>query len=224
MRGGPLALAVRDWGLRPYVDALQEMRQLRVQRRKGAIPDTLLLVEHPAVITVGVQGADGDELPEGIPVIPVERGGKSTYHGPGQLVAYPIVDLDPRGRDVRRFVHDLEELVVQCVDSAGLRAGRVDGKRGVWVDGERKIASVGIAVEEWVTLHGLALNVSTDLAVFRRFRPCGFDGSVMTSVSAELSQPTEVRSLYPAMIRAWDRLFGEAPSVAVLPAPAPAAP
>jgi lipoate-protein ligase B len=205
-------LAVRDWGTRPYVDALQEMRRLRGQRRKGAIPDTLLLVEHPSVITVGVQGADGDELPEGIPVIPVERGGKSTYHGPGQLVAYPIVDLEPRGRDVRRFVHDLEELVVRALATIDLPTARLAGKRGVWVGGERKIASVGISVEEWVTMHGLALNVSTDLAIFRRFRPCGFDGSVMTSVESELGRPVKVRDLHPAVIEAWTELFGDSPS------------
>jgi lipoate-protein ligase B len=201
---------LRDWGLRPYPDALAEMRLLRAARRRGEIPDTLLLVEHPPVITVGVQGNDGEPTPAGIPVVRVERGGMSTYHGPGQLVGYPIVDLEPRGRDVRRFVGETEEVVIRTLRTLGLESGRVPGKRGVWVRGERKIASVGIAVEEWVSFHGFAINVSNDLTPFEQFHPCGFDGRVMTSVERELGRPIAVNEAKPAAARAFEEIFGPA--------------
>ncbi|MCI4354490.1 MAG: lipoyl(octanoyl) transferase LipB [Thermoplasmata archaeon] len=209
-------LAVREWGLRDYPDALEEMRSLQRARRRGEIGDTLLLVEHPRVITVGVQGDDGDSFPEGVPVVRVERGGKSTYHGPGQLVGYPIVDLEPRGRDVRRFVGDVEELVIRSLASVHVASGRVAGRRGVWVDGSRKIASIGIAVEEWVTFHGFALNVSTDLAEFRAFHPCGFDGRVMTSVREEIGRPIDLAEMRPHVVAAWRSVFGD---LAAPPAP-----
>jgi lipoate-protein ligase B len=206
--------AVLDWGVREYADALGEMRRLRAARRRGEIGDTLVLVEHPSVITVGVQGDDGEAFPEGVPVVRVERGGKSTYHGPGQLVGYPIVDLEPRGRDVRRFVGDVEALVIRSLETVGLSAGRVDGRRGVWVGGARKIASIGIAVEEWVTFHGFALNVATDLEAFAAFHPCGFDGKLMTSVSRELGRPCSVAEMKGPVRDAWAERFG-----AVGPAP-----
>ncbi|MGC2289876.1 MAG: lipoyl(octanoyl) transferase LipB [Thermoplasmata archaeon] len=197
----------RDWGRREYRDSLAEMRSLKGARRRGEIPDTLVLVEHPAVITVGVQGREGDVLPEGIPVFDVERGGKSTYHGPGQLVGYPIVDLTPRRRDVRRYVHDLEEVVIQALAETSLSTERVEGQRGVWVDGRRKIASVGVAVEDWVAFHGFAVNVNTDLSVFRSFRPCGLSGEVMTSVARERGTPASVDELRGPIVRAWQTIF-----------------
>ncbi|MHB8351512.1 MAG: lipoyl(octanoyl) transferase LipB [Thermoplasmata archaeon] len=202
--------------MRDYPSALEEMRQLVHQRRRGEIPDTLLLFEHPPVITVGVQGDDGELYPEGIPVYRVERGGKGTYHGPGQLVGYPIVDLDRRGRDVRRFVHDTEALVVDALATIGVSAGRVEGRRGVWVAGERKIASVGIAVEGWVSFHGFALNVDLDLAPFRTFHPCGFDGAVMTSVARELSRPVPRSELVPGIQAAWSKRFAD-PAAGTMP-------
>ncbi|HLY77282.1 MAG TPA: lipoyl(octanoyl) transferase LipB, partial [Thermoplasmata archaeon] len=198
----------RDWGRREYGASLAEMHALRARRRRGEIPDTLVFVEHPGVITVGVQGREGDVLPNGLPVFEVERGGKSTYHGPGQLVGYPIVDLTPRGRDVRRYVHDLEEVVIRALSDASVTAGRRDGHRGVWVEGRRKIASVGIAVEEWVAFHGFAVNVATDLAVFRSFHPCGLSGDVMTSVTRECGVPVSVEELKGPILRAWETVFG----------------
>ena len=204
----------RDWGRREYGDSLAEMRALRAERRRGEIPDTLVLVEHPAVITVGVQGREGDVLPGDIPVFDVERGGKSTYHGPGQLVGYPIVDLTPRGRDVRRYVYDLEEVVIRALAETSIAAGRVEGQRGVWVDGRRKIASVGIAVEEWVAFHGFAVNVDTDLSVFRSFRPCGLSGDVMTSVSRERGSTASIDELRAPIVRAWETLFARPTRVA----------
>ena len=199
---------VRDWGRRDYGAALAEMRALRAARRRGAIEDTLLLVEHPAVITVGVQGAEGDTLPPELPVFQVERGGKSTYHGPGQLVGYPIVDLEPRGRDVRRLVREVEQLVIDGLAGVGLESDRVEGKRGVWVEGRRKIGSVGVAVEEWVSFHGFAVNVTTDLGVFARFRPCGFDGTIMTSVERELGHVVALSAVTRGVVASWERQFG----------------
>jgi lipoyl(octanoyl) transferase len=204
----------RDWGRREYGDSLAEMRALRAARKRGEIPDTLVLVEHLPVITVGVQGREGDVFPDGIPVFDIERGGKSTYHGPGQLVGYPIVDLTARGRDVRRYVRDLEEVVIRALAEVSIPAGRVEGQRGVWIDGRRKIASVGIAVEEWIAFHGVALNVSTDLSVFRSFRPCGLSGEVMTSVTRELGASTTVDALRGPMVRAWESVFAR-PAAAV---------
>jgi lipoate-protein ligase B len=181
---------------------------MHADRRRGAIEDTLILVEHPPVVTVGVEGDDGEADISGLPVVRVERGGKSTYHGPGQLVGYPIVDLEPRGRDVRRFVHQLEELLVTAVGEFGIVAGHVSGRRGVWVDGERKIASIGIAVEHWVTLHGFALNVDVDLAPFSMFHPCGFDGRIMTSIAQETGRPVTLDEAKGPILRAWSSSFG----------------
>lgn len=200
-------LDVRDWGRRDYAPALEEMRRLRRARRAGAIPDTLILVEHPAVITVGVEGDDVGAFPPDIPVVEVERGGKATYHGPGQLVGYPIVDLTARGQDVRRFVGDLERLLIRALAASGIAAGHVSGRRGVWIEGTRKIASIGIAVEEWVTFHGFALNVDPDLATFLRFRPCGFDGSVMTSMARELGRPVSLDLVRQPVREAWNTIF-----------------
>lgn len=203
-----MALELREWGATEYVDALTRMRALRSERRAGRIPDTLILTEHAPVITVGVGGADPATLPPNLPVVPVERGGMATYHGPGQLVGYAIVDLDRRGRDVRRFVHDLEEVVARAVGTLGVAADRVPGKRGVWVAGSRKIASVGVAVESWVTFHGFALNVDVDLEEFAKFEPCGLPGKVMTSVARELGRPVSVAELHAPVRHAWETLFG----------------
>ncbi|MCI4335229.1 MAG: lipoyl(octanoyl) transferase LipB [Thermoplasmata archaeon] len=205
-------MAHRDWGVREYSEALAEMRSLRAARRRGDIPDTLILVEHPPVITVGVQGDDLASLPAELPVHHVERGGHSTYHGPGQLVGYPIVDLDARGRDVRRFVGELEQLLVEALGTVGVPAGTVGGQRGVWVDGQRKIASIGIAIEEWVSFHGFALNVDVELGTFARFRPCGLDGRQMTSVARELGRAVHTAELGPPVRASFDRRFGALPA------------
>lgn len=201
---------VVDWGDREYGESLTEMRRLVRARHDGAIEDTLILVEHPPVVTVGVEGDDGEAARSGLPVIAVERGGRGTYHGPGQLVGYPIVDLDSRGRDVRRFVHEVEEVVVDSLAFHGVRGGHVSGRHGVWVDGERKIASIGIAVERWVTFHGFALNVDLDLTPFEQFHPCGLSGSLMTSLAREVGHPVSVAAVKPSVIAAWNARFGSA--------------
>ena len=218
--------AVVDWGHREYRASLEAMRSLARARRAGRVPDTLILVEHPPVVTVGVEGDDGQAAASGLPVVDVERGGRATYHGPGQLVGYPIVDLEPRGRDVRRYVHELEEVVIRSLRSFHIVAGHVSGRRGVWVDGERKIASIGIAVDHWVTLHGFALNVDPKLSEFDRFHPCGFDGSVMTSIGRETGRAVALAEAKPPVIAAWEQVFGRAgPEPATSTGPAvPAAP
>lgn len=217
------ALAVVDWGRRDYVEALDAMRSLVRARRAGAVGDTLVLVEHPEVLTVGVEGDDGSAARSGLPVVPVERGGRATYHGPGQQVGYLIVDLAARGHDVRRFVRELETLVVRAVAPLGVRAGHVAGRRGVWVEDRRKLASVGIAVDHWVTFHGFALNVDPDLSAFSRFRPCGFDPGVMTSLARELGRPIGLTEVRPHLLSAWSSVFG-GPFPGAGPDPLPTAP
>ena len=216
---------VREWGRRDYVPSLEEMRSLVARRRAGQIGDTLILVEHPPVVTVGVQGDDGGAVRSGIPVVHVERGGHATYHGPGQLVGYPIVDLEARGRDVRKFVRDLEALVVDSLAPYGVVAARLPGQPGVWIDGRRKIASIGIAVDHWVAFHGFALNVDLDLEPFSRFQPCGLDGRTMTSIARELGHPVSIESVKEPVAAAWNRRFGEvAPTGLGRPATAMPAP
>lgn len=197
-------LDVRDLGRMPYRLAWTLQKELVEARLAGRARDTLLLVEHDPVVTLGrgtrgeflAGGArvvrEGDtefvELPGGAraEVIEVERGGQATYHGPGQLVAYPIVKLRDDRHDLHAWMRALEQAVIDTLEPLGLRAGRRDGATGVWIDGQRKICSIGVAASRWVTYHGLALNVSTDLAHFAAIAPCGFEAGVMTSVEREM--------------------------------------
>ena len=199
-----------DWGVRDYRDSLAAMHALVADHQAGRIADTLVLVEHPPVVTIGVEGDDGGARLSGLPVVEVERGGRATYHAPGQLVGYPIVDLEPRGRDVRGFVTEVETAVVEAIAAFGVTGGHVSGRRGVWVAGTRKIASVGIAVEGWVTYHGFALNVDLDLSPFDRFHPCGFDGPVMTSLAREAGRPVTVAAVKPLIVEAFQHLESHA--------------
>jgi lipoyl(octanoyl) transferase len=185
-------LVVDDLGVRPYREAWTRQLALVEERKTGAGADTLLLVEHPHVITLGrAQKAKANVLAAGdVEVIEIERGGDATYHGPGQLVAYPVLLLADGERDLHRFLRNLEEAVIRTLATVGVTAGRQPGATGVWLDGRaggrKKICSMGIACRRWVTFHGLALNVTTDLAYFGRINPCGFDATVMTSIAAEL--------------------------------------
>jgi lipoyl(octanoyl) transferase len=179
---------VVDLGTLAYREAWDRQLALVETRKTGAGDDTLLLVEHPHVITLGrAQKALANVVAPGdVEVVPIERGGDVTYHGPGQLVAYPIVALAEGERDLHRFLRALEEAAIRTLAGFDLVAGRAPGKTGVWLDESRKICSIGIACRRWVTFHGLALNVTTDLAQFRRINPCGFAAAVMTSIEAEL--------------------------------------
>jgi len=168
-----------DLGRKGYGEALELQKELVEKRAKGEIPDTLVLVEHDHVITLGRKTTPANFKPQDIPVFQVERGGDATYHGPGQLVGYPIVLLDDH--DVRRHVRNMEEAIMKTVSAYGVEGERLEGHPGVWVGG-KKLASIGVAVVEWVTFHGFALNVNTDLSYFELIRPCGLDPSTMTSM------------------------------------------
>lgn len=176
-----------DLGRRGFRDTWQLQLDTVAARQRGEAPDTLILVEHdPGVITLGRSRAARSNVlaPEGVEVVEIERGGDVTWHGPGQLVAYPIVLLGDGERDLHRFLRNLEEAIIRTAADLGVTAGREAGKTGVWIDG-RKLASIGIACRRWVTFHGLALNVDPDLRQFARINPCGFDAAVMTSLAAE---------------------------------------
>ncbi|MFO0933184.1 MAG: lipoyl(octanoyl) transferase LipB [Planctomycetota bacterium] len=189
------------WGQRPYDAMHAAQERLVAARADGTLPNLLLTGEHPPVVTLGRKTPGGfPATVGGIPVVVVERGGEATYHGPGQLVAYPIVHLTEARRDLHRFQRDLEEIGIRVCADFGLEAGRVEGKTGVWV-GPKKIMSLGIAVRRWVTWHGLALNVGNDLAPFRAFNPCGLDGGVMTSLSDRLGRPVTVADALPSLVR-----------------------
>jgi lipoyl(octanoyl) transferase len=191
---------VLDLGVAPYRDVWARQLAMVEQRQTGELPDTLLLVEHPHVFTLGRrrESAQNVLMPGEVEVIEIERGGDVTYHGPGQLVAYPIVQLragedSVHGgeRDLHRFLRNLEDAVIAtCAQFGVVSAGREPGKTGVWCDdatgARRKLCSMGIACRKWVTFHGLALNVTTDLAYFGRINPCGFESRVMTSLAAEV--------------------------------------
>jgi lipoyl(octanoyl) transferase len=187
------ALRIEDLGLRPYAEALGMQRELRRQRIAGEITeDVLLLVEHPPVITLG-RGTRITSLPlspeelvrRGVEVFEVERGGDVTYHGPGQLVGYPILDLRRHREDLHWYLRSLEDVLIQALGRLEIEADRSPGRTGVWTAG-RKIASIGIHVKQWVSLHGFALNVTTNLEPFDLIVPCGINQVVMTSVAEEL--------------------------------------
>lgn len=178
-------LEVIDLGRRAYVEtyALQEERL--AARIRGEVPDGLLLVEHDPVVTRGRRSPEGDTEGVPFPVVDIGRGGEATYHGPGQVVAYSIIELPESRRDLHRYLRDLEQVVIEALRSLGIEGRREPGKTGVWI-GARKVCSIGVAVRRWVTWHGLGLNVTTDLDAFRSFAPCGLDASVMTRVADHL--------------------------------------
>ena len=184
-------LEVRRLGRTLYADAHALQQELVSQRVEDSVGDLLLLTEHEPVITVG-RGTPAEEqrslAATGIPVVEVERGGEATYHGPGQLVAYPILKLFEDKRDLHRYLRDLEEAVIGLLSELAIEGTRRPGLTGVWI-GERKVCSIGVAVRRWVTWHGLALNLHTDLAPFRRFHPCGLSPDVMTKVADHAELP-----------------------------------
>ena len=174
----------------PYAEALQLQRELVEERRAGRVPDLLLLLQHPPVITLGVKGdggrsnvlVDDTRLAElGVQISETGRGGDVTYHGPGQIVGYPIVDLKPDRCDVHRYVRDLEEVMLRVCADYGVAAGRISGLTGAWV-GNEKIGAIGVRISRWITSHGFAFNVATDLADFQLIVPCGITDRGVTSL------------------------------------------
>ena len=202
-----------DLGLVPYVEALTLQRRLATLRAEDRLGDVLLLVEHPPVITLGRAGRKAHlRVPEsslpalGVGFFEVERGGDMTYHGPGQLVGYPIINLADHGRDVHRYLRQLEEVLITTLSSFGITAARSVGRTGVWV-GEGKIASLGIHVSRWVTRHGFALNVNMDLTPFDLIVPCGIQGIKVTSMAQKLSRPISVREVTAVLTERFEAEF-----------------
>jgi lipoyl(octanoyl) transferase len=204
---------VLNLGQREYGEALALQHQLVAARQRDEIPDTLLLVEHPHVITRG-RGTHAENLlaTGDVPIFEIERGGDVTYHGPGQLVGYPIFLLRPGERDLHRYLRNLEEGMIRALAQLGLPAGRRAGWTGVWTASEpqAKLASIGIAVKRWVTLHGFALNVTTDLSRFAAINPCGLDATVMTSVGAVLGRSVTLDEVAQPFLRHFGALMNRA--------------
>lgn len=200
--GGRLARAIeiRRLGRVPYADALDLQRRLVEERKADRVEDLLLLVEHPHVLTLGVRGDGGrshilatDEslAARGVQVFETGRGGDVTYHGPGQVVGYPIICLKPDRCDVHRYVRDLEEVLIRTAADYGIAAGRVEGLTGVWVERE-KLAAIGVRIARWVTSHGFALNVTTDLDYFNLIIPCGIADRGVTSLEKLLGRAVDL--------------------------------
>jgi lipoyl(octanoyl) transferase len=208
-------LDVRRLGTVPYAEALALQRSLVDERRAGRIPDTLLLVEHPHVLTLGVRGDGGrshilataDALASrGVAVQETGRGGDITYHGPGQIVGYPIIDLKPDRCDVHRYVRDLEDVLMRAAGDYGVRAERVDGLTGVWV-GQEKLAAIGVRIARWITSHGFAFNVSTDLDYFGLIVPCGIAGRGVTSLDRLLGRTVELEDVQDRIVTHFCNIF-----------------
>lgn len=210
MRG----LEIRQLGTVPYADALAMQRELVEARRSRRVPDQLMLLEHPHVVTIGVRGsrshvlAGSDRLSLlGVELHETGRGGDVTYHGPGQIVGYPVVDLRPDRCDVHRYVRDLEEVMIRTAQYYGLNAGRLEGLTGTWVDG-KKIGAIGVRISRWITSHGFAFNVNTDLSYFDLIVPCGITGRGVTSLSHLLGRPLPLREVEEVIIRHFCDVFG----------------
>jgi lipoate-protein ligase B len=200
-------------GLVEYVEAYALQRKLLHQRLQGEIPDTVLLLEHPPTITIGKSGKieniliSKEELfEEGISLFFVNRGGDATYHGPGQLVGYPILDLRNRGRDVHRYVYDLEEVLLKTINSFSIEAYRDTSHAGVWVKGE-EVAALGLSIHKWISMHGFALNVHTKLDHFSLINPCGFLDRGATSISKLLNRKVSVAEVADILINKFAEVF-----------------
>jgi lipoyl(octanoyl) transferase len=201
-----------DLGLVPYQEAWDLQRSLAGAVSQGAIPDTVIFLEHPPVVTLG-RRTDEQELhvPEGaeVEVVETDRGGKSTYHGPGQLVCYPILDLHRHGKDVKKYVRDLEQALIETVAPLGVEATRIDGLTGVWLQRPpRKIASIGVHISRWVTTHGYALNVDLDPAPFTEWiTACGLEDAAFTTIARELGRPISLDEVRPLAQAAFAEVF-----------------
>jgi lipoate-protein ligase B len=201
-------LSIAELGMFDYDDALAMQTAMLAARIDGSVGDTLLMMEHPHVFTLG-RGADERFIvgnANGVPIRRVSRGGEVTYHGPGQLIAYPILKVEGRDRDVTKYLRNLEAAMIDALAKFGIEAGRHDGMTGVWV-GARKIASIGVGIRRWTTWHGFALNVSTDLSYFDSIVPCGIEGCRMTSVCEITNRTVTVREFADVMCESFARVF-----------------
>jgi lipoyl(octanoyl) transferase len=193
---------VLDLGLVPYEEAWDLQRSLAGAVSQGAIPDTVIFLEHPPVVTLGRRTSEAElHVPDGakVDVVETDRGGKSTFHGPGQLVCYPILDLHRHGKDVKKYVRDLEEALIRTLAPLGLEATGIEGLTGVWLHRPpRKIASIGVHISRWVTTHGYALNVDLDPAPFTEWiTACGLEDGAFTTIARELEREVSVDEVRP---------------------------
>ena len=200
-------------GLTPYREAWDLQRSLAAAVSQGAIPDVVVMLEHPPVITLGRRAEEGElHLPDGadVEIVETDRGGKSTFHGPGQLVCYPILDLTRHGHDVKKYCRDLERALILTLEAFGLTAATIEGLTGIWLEPPpRKIASIGVHIHKWVTTHGYALNVDLDPAPFTDWiTACGLEGAAFTTIARELSRPVSVDDVRPAAAAALEDVFG----------------
>ena len=212
--GSGRTVEVRWLGRVPYAEALALQERLVAQRRSGSIPDTLLLLEHPHVITLGTASStdhvlvdENERTERSIELFETGRGGDVTYHGPGQLVGYPILDLNPDRRDLHRYLRDLEEVLIRALATWGVEAYRAEGLTGVWTAGG-KVAAIGVRVSSgWITSHGFALNVHTDLSFFRTIVPCGIADREVTSIERETGRELGLEEVRGAVVRAFAGVF-----------------
>ena len=200
-------------GLTPYAEAWELQRALAGAVSQGAIPDTVLFLEHPPVVTLGRRTDEGElHVPAGaeVEIVETDRGGKSTFHGPGQLVCYPILDLNRHGRDVKRYCRDLEEAVIRTLAAVDIEGERIEGLTGVWLTKPpRKIASIGVHISRWVTTHGYAMNVDLDPAPFTQWiTACGLEDAEFTTVAREAGREIGVDDIRPAAVQAFADVFG----------------
>jgi lipoyl(octanoyl) transferase len=221
-------LEVRRLGLVPYADGLELQRALVEERRAGRIPDTLLLLQHPHVVTVGVKKEGRSHIlatPEqlsarGVEVFDTGRGGDVTYHGPGQIVGYPILDLNPDRRDVHKYVRDLEEVMIRVCADYGLTAGRIKGLSGAWIPstrdarsgqvGDAKIGAIGVRISRWITSHGFAFNVTTDVDFFNLIVPCGIDDRGVTSLAQQIGRTPDFAEVEDQFVDHFAAVFDRA--------------
>jgi lipoyl(octanoyl) transferase len=200
-------------GLVPYREAWELQRSLAAAVSQGAIPDTVVMLEHPPVITLGRRAEEGElHVPEqtDVEIVETDRGGKSTFHGPGQLVCYPILDLARHGQDVKKYCRDLEEALIRTLKAFELPATRVEGLTGIWLESPpRKIASIGVHIHKWVTTHGYALNVDLDPAPFTEWiTACGLEDAAFTTMARELGRAASVEEVKPLAAAALEEVFG----------------
>ena len=203
---------VMQLGLVPYSEALALQRDVAGAVSEGALPDTVLLLEHPPVITLGRRTEPGElHVPENatVEICETDRGGKSTYHGPGQLVCYPILDLTRHGQDVQKYCRDLEEALIQTLSAFDLDAERIESLTGIWLTPPpRKIASIGVHISKWITTHGYALNVDLDTAPFTKWiTACGLEDAAFTTIATEIGRGLSVDDVRPAATAALADVF-----------------
>ena len=200
------SLNILDLGLTEYQRALDIQKTLVKERLDNSTSDTLLLLEHPHVVTLGKQTNPNDVLNNSIPIVKIDRGGSATYHGPGQLIGYIIMDLRSKGISVPILISKIHEIIILTLDELDIKAKRKKNDTGVWID-QKKIASIGLSVRNWITYHGFSLNANTDLERFNTIRPCGYDSQVMTSVNSITRKEYSKEVIQTKIIRNFSNVF-----------------